>query len=134
MSTNGFSVDYQALDLAADEIKATIADGTRETQCVAYGLNYGHDTLAAAVITFTGDADQAVEHLEKTTKALATGLTEALKSYRAADARAESQITNVDVPSARSPLAPQPMFPSQFPSLSAPAAPFAPFATPARMF
>ncbi|HEY8718167.1 hypothetical protein [Pengzhenrongella sp.] len=105
-SINGFSVDYEALGSAAKKITSTVADGTLEKQCIAYGTNYGHDALSAAVITFTDAVDLGVEQFAAKTKDLAVGLTEQVENYRAVDVRVQNLFENPDALSSQSPLTP----------------------------
>lgn len=98
MSISGFAVDPEALSAAARSIRSAVTDGTTETQCVAWGLGYGHEGLAGAVVTFAGDVDLAVDRLADEGEAMASALVDQAEGYRSVDSGVQDTFTGAAVP------------------------------------
>jgi len=129
MAANGFGVEIEALDSAAGKIRLVVAAGTLETQCIAWGAGLSHPSLEAALITFTDDADRAVQQLAEKAEALAAELIAQAERYRAVDTCVQTQLGGPGLLSPPLPFAPL-RFAGLTTSFPAQAGPFAPPAGP----
>ncbi|WP_203748833.1 hypothetical protein [Cellulomonas chitinilytica] len=98
MAAPGFDVDFAELDAAGTSIQRVAETGSRQDACFAWGMNYGHDALAAAMRLFASDVDLAVEGHAARTNALAADLDNQVEQYRSSD---ETTSTGFDALAAR---------------------------------
>lgn len=93
MSSAGFSVDTEALPVAAAEVRDLVAEGAVTGEAPAWGAGFGHDGLTARLVTFVEDVDIAVRRLGSRGTALADALVDQAEAYEEVEQRAQDRVS-----------------------------------------